>query len=110
MTRPGHSHYCDIILGAMASQITSLAIVYPIVHLGADQRKQQSSASLAFVREIHWSSVNSAYKWTVTRKMFPLDDVIMPAIISSILSYMVYFMSILQTLWMRYQYINNTQG
>ena len=35
---------------AMASQITSLTIVYSIVHSGADQRKYQSSASLAFVR------------------------------------------------------------
>ena len=37
----------------MASQITSLAVVYSIVYSGADQRKHQSSASLAFVRGIH---------------------------------------------------------
>ena len=36
----------------MASQITSLTIVYLTVYLGADQRKHQSSASLAFVRGI----------------------------------------------------------
>ena len=36
-------------MGAMASQITSLTIVYSTVYSGADQRKQQSSASLAFV-------------------------------------------------------------
>ena len=47
--------------------------VYP----GADQRKYQSSASLAFVRGIHRSSVNSPRKWPVTRKMFPFDNVIM---------------------------------
>ena len=35
-------------MGAMASQITSLTIVYATVYLGADQRKHQSSASLAF--------------------------------------------------------------
>ena len=40
-------------MGAMASQITSLTIVYLTVYSGADQRKHQSSASLAFVRGIH---------------------------------------------------------
>ena len=44
--------YSDIILGAMASHITSLTIVYSTVYSGADQRKHQSSASLAFVLEI----------------------------------------------------------
>ena len=44
---------------------------------GADQRKQQSSVSLAFVRVIHRRSVNSPHKRPVTRKMFPFDDVIM---------------------------------
>ena len=44
---------------------------------GADQRKHQSSASLAFVQGIHRWPVNSPHKWPVTRKMFPLDDVIM---------------------------------
>ena len=40
-------------MGAIASQITSLAIVYWTVYLGADQRKHQSSASLDFVMGIH---------------------------------------------------------
>ena len=41
--------------------------------LNADQRrKQQSSASLAFVRGIHRRPVNSPHKWPVTRKMFHL--------------------------------------
>ena len=62
---------------AMASQITSLTIVCSIVYLGADQRKHQSSASLAFVRGIHRWPVNSPNKGPVTRKMFPFDDVIM---------------------------------
>ena len=72
----GHSHhqyYSDVKMGTMASQMTSLTIVYP----GADQRKQHSSASLAFVLGIHRSPVNSPHKWPVTRKMFPFDDVIM---------------------------------
>ena len=70
-------HYNDVIMGAIASQITSLESVYSAVLLGADQRKYQSSASLAFVRGIHRRPVNSPHKGPVTRKMFPLDDVIM---------------------------------
>ena len=46
-------HYSDVIMTTMASQITSLAVVYSIVYSGADQRKHQSSTSLAFVRGIH---------------------------------------------------------
>ena len=70
------SHYNDIIMDTMASQITSLTIVYSTVYLDADQRKHQSSTSLAFVRGIHWGLVNSPHKWPVTRKMFPFDDII----------------------------------
>ena len=64
-------------MGAVAFQITSLTIVYSTVYTDADQRKHQSSASLAFVRGIHRGPVNSPYKWLVTRKLFPFDDVIM---------------------------------
>ena len=46
-------HYNGVIMSAMVSQITSLTIVYSTAHWGADQRKHESSASLAFVREIH---------------------------------------------------------
>ena len=70
-------HYNDVIMSAMVFQITSLTIVYPMVYSGADQRKHQSSASLAFVRGIHRGPVNSPHKWPVTRKMFPFDDVTM---------------------------------
>ena len=64
-------------MGAITSQITSLTIVYSTVYSDADQRKHQSSASLAFVGGIHRGPVNSPHKWPVTRKMFPFDDVIM---------------------------------
>ena len=70
-------HYNDAIMGAIASQITSHTIVYWIIYSDADQRKHQSSASLAFVRGIHREPVNSPHKWPVTRKMFLFDDVIM---------------------------------
>ena len=68
-------HYNDVIMGAIASQIISLTIVYSTVYSDADQRKYQSSASLAFVRGIHRWPVNSPHKWPVTRKMFPFHDV-----------------------------------
>ena len=71
------THYNYVIMGAMASQITSLTIVYSTVYLGADQRKHQNSASLAFVWGILRWPVNSPHKGPVTRKMFILDDVIM---------------------------------
>ena len=75
-TRKCQWHYNDAIMSAMASQITSLMIVYSTVYSGTDQRKHQSSASLAFVRGSHWSPVNSPRTGPVTRKMFPFDDVI----------------------------------
>ena len=70
-------HYDDVIMGTIASQTTSLTIVYLSVYSDANERKHQSYASLAFVRGIHRGPVNSPHKWPVTRKMFPFDDVIM---------------------------------
>ena len=46
-------HYSDFIMTVMTSQITSLTIVYSTFYSGADQRKHQSSTSLAFVSGIH---------------------------------------------------------
>ena len=46
-------HYCDVLMGAAAFQITSLTIFLSAVYSGTDQRKLQSFASLAFVRGIH---------------------------------------------------------
>ena len=70
-------HYDDVTMSPMASQITGLTIVYLTVYSGADQRKHQSSASLAFVRGIHRWPLNSPHKGPVTRKMFPFVGVIM---------------------------------
>ena len=71
-------YHCEnVIRGAMASQITSPAIVYSTVYTGTHQRKHQSPASLAFLWGIHRWPVNSPYNGPVTRKMFPFDDVIM---------------------------------
>ena len=70
-------HYDDVIMSAMASQITILTIVHSTVYLDTDQRKHQHSESLAFVRGSHQGPVNSTHKWPVTRKMFPFHNVIM---------------------------------
>ena len=72
-----HFHYDDVIMTMLASQITRLTVVYSIVYSGVNQRKHQSSASLAFVREIHRGPGNFPHKWPVTREMFPFYDVIM---------------------------------
>ena len=70
-------HHDYVIMSLIVTQITSLTIVYSTVYSDADQRKHQSSASLAFVWGIHRGPVNSPQKWPVTRKMFPFDDVIL---------------------------------
>ena len=70
-------HYNDVTMNAMASQIISLRTVYSTIYSGAEQRKHQSSTSLAFVRGNHWSPVNFPHKGPVTRKKFPFDDVTM---------------------------------
>ena len=64
-------------MGAVAPQVTRPTTVYPTAHPVADQRKHQSSASLALARGIHRRSMNHPHKWPATRKMFPFDDVIM---------------------------------
>ena len=69
-------YYNDVIMSMMVSQITDVSIVSTICS-GIDQRKHQSSASMAFVRGIHRWPVDSPHKRPVTRKMFPFDDVIM---------------------------------
>ena len=61
----------------MASQITSLTVVYSTVNSGVDQRKHQSSASLAFMRGIHRDRWIPRTKRPVTRKMSPFDVVTM---------------------------------
>ena len=70
-------HYDDIVMGTIASQITSLTIVYLTVYSDADQRKHQSSALLA--TWVGNSPVPGEFpaQRPVTRKMSPFDDVIM---------------------------------
>ena len=70
-------HYGDVIMSAMASQTTSLSILYSTVYSDADQRKHQTSVSLAFVRGTHRWPVKSPHEGPVTWIKFPFDDVIM---------------------------------
>ena len=73
------THYSDVIMSAMASQITSLTIVYSTVYSGTGQRNHQSSASLAFVGNSRVTGESPA--WRVNKaEMFPFDDVIMRGI------------------------------
>ena len=74
-------HYSDVIMDAMASQFTSLVIVHMIVYSGADQRKHQTSAPLAFVWGSHRWPVNFPHKWPVTWKTFPFDDVFISSVV-----------------------------
>ena len=60
-------------MGAMASQITSLTIVCSTDYLGADQRKRQSSASVAFVQAIHRSPVNSPAQMASNAENVPIE-------------------------------------
>ena len=84
-------HYNDVIMSLTAPQINSLMIVYSTVYSDADQRKHQSSTSLAFVRGIHRGPVNSPHKGPVTRKMFPFDDIITKIFVLIDLTYVTIF-------------------
>ena len=72
-----HNHYSDVIMSAIAAQITSVLVVYSTICWSTDQRKRQRSASLGFVREFTGDRWNSPHKGPPTRKMFPFDDTIM---------------------------------
>ena len=66
------AHYTDVIMTTIASQITSLTVVYSTVYSDADQSKHQSSASLAFVWGIHWDRWIPRTKGQLRGKCFHL--------------------------------------
>ena len=70
------SHYADVIMSALVSQIAGVPMFSTTVCSGVDRRKHQSSASVAFVRGFQRWPVNSPHKRPVTRKMFKFDDVV----------------------------------
>ena len=65
-------HYDDVKMTTTASQITNLTVVYSTVYSDADQRKYQSSASLAIVWGIHRSRWIPRTKGQLRRKCFHL--------------------------------------
>ena len=73
----GVFHYTDVIMSMIASQITSLAVVYSMVYSGADQRKTSKLRVTGLCAGNSPGPVKSPHKGPVTRKMFPFDDVIM---------------------------------
>ena len=64
-------------MSMMASQITSVLVVYSTICSGARPKKTSKLCVTGFVRGIHRWPVNSPHKWPVTRKMLPIDVVIM---------------------------------
>ena len=70
-------YYSDVIMGAMASQITSLTIVYSTVCSGADQRKTSKLRVTGLCEGNSSVTGEFPHKGPVTRKMFSFDDVIM---------------------------------
>ena len=75
-------------MDTIASQITSLTIVYSTVYSGADQRKHQSSASLAFVWGNSPGTGEFPAQMASNAEMFPFDDVIMSRVVISQSVYM----------------------
>ena len=61
-------------MGEMTSQTTNLTVVYSTVYSGADQRKHESSALLAFVWEF---TGEFPAQMASNAEMFPFDDIIM---------------------------------
>ena len=71
------THYNDVIMNMMASQITCLTIVYSTVYSRRRSRKTSKLGVTGLCGGIHRWPVNSPHKGPVRREMFPFDDVIM---------------------------------
>ena len=69
-------HYNDVVMTMMASQITSLTVVYSTVYSDAERKTSKLRVTGLCVGNSP-GPVNSPHKWPITRKMFPFDDVIM---------------------------------
>ena len=97
-------HYIDVIMTTIASQITSLTVVYSTVYSDADQRRHQSSASLAFVWGIHRDRWIPRTKGQLRRNCFHLMTsswevvrfrLVYPCCMSKRIAWIVVIMSIL---------------
>ena len=70
-------HYSAVIMGTMASQITSLTIVYSTVNSAPIKENIKAPHHWPSWGEFTGWPVNSPHKGPVTRKMLPFHDVIM---------------------------------
>ena len=70
-------HYYDVIMTTIASQITSLTVVYSTVYSEGRSKKTLKLRVTGLCVGNSPGPVNSPHKGPVTRKMFPFDDVIM---------------------------------
>ena len=70
-------HYDDVIMSEVASQITSLTIVFTQPFIRAQIKENIKAPRHWPLCGIHRWPVNFPHKWPVTRKIFPFDDVIM---------------------------------
>ena len=98
-------HYSDVIMSAMASQITGVSIVCSTVSSRADHRNIKAVHHWP-LRGIHQTQVNSPHKGPVKRKMFPFDDVIMGSLLQLMVTDVIVIMlghSIYAT-WVLIQY------
>ena len=77
-------HYNGVIMPAIASQITSLTIVYSTVYPRHRSKKISKLRATGLCARNHWWPVNSPHKGPVTRKMFPFDDVIMMTLVPTL--------------------------
>ena len=82
MSMPQNTHYNDVIMSTMTSQITSLTIVYSNVYSRQRSKKTPKPRVTGLCEGIQRWPVNSPHKRPVMRKMFSFDDVMMPWIIS----------------------------
>ena len=67
-------HYSDVIMRAVAYQITRISCLLNVCS-GSDQRKTSKLLVTGRLRGIHRWPVNSPHKGPVTPRMFPFDDV-----------------------------------
>ena len=81
-------------MSMMASQITSLTIVYSTIYSATDQRKHQSSASMTFSEGNSPVTGEFLHKGPVTLKMFPFDDFVKACEPYKTLYYFIIFLSI----------------
>ena len=72
-------HYNDVIMGAMASQITSLTIGLLNRLFGRRSKKTSKHCVTGLWQRIQRWPVNSLHKWPVMWKMFPFDDIMQAA-------------------------------